>query len=67
MDIKKCNSKEIVSDYEELIKKAQKQPGINELITVYGNYQSVIKKSNEYLMGVMPRSVITTNNQSTYR
>lgn len=53
-------------DYEELIKKAQEQPGIKELMMVYGDYESLIQQSHEYLMGMMPRSIISSNNNSSY-
>lgn len=53
-------------DYKELIQKAQEQPGIKELMLVYGNYESMIQQSHEYLMGMMPRSIISSNNNSSY-
>lgn len=42
------------AELDELIKKAQKEPGIVELSKVYGNYEELLKKSSEYLAGVCP-------------
>ncbi|MDD2665894.1 MAG: hypothetical protein PHD13_00050 [Methanocellales archaeon] len=53
-------------DYKELIKRAQEQPGIKELMIVYGDYESMIQQSHEYLMGMMPLPIISSNNNSSY-
>ena len=58
--------KKIELEYEELIKKSQEQPGIKELMIVYGNYENMLQQSHEYLMGMMPRSIISSNNNSSY-
>ena len=57
---------EVKSDYEELMKRAQEQPGIEELVVVYGGYENMIQQSHEYLMGMMPRFIISSDNRSDY-
>jgi hypothetical protein len=41
--------KSIKSDYQNIIKRAKKQPGLNELMTVYGQYDDLLTQSQEYL------------------
>jgi hypothetical protein len=53
-------------EYDELIKKAQEQPGIKELMLVYGDYERMMRQSHEYLMVMVPRSIISSNNNSSY-
>lgn len=53
------------SELDELIKKAQKEPGIVDLLAVYGQYGEVIKKSNEYLAGTRPKTIISTTAGTT--
>ncbi len=43
-----------------LIKKAQEEPGIVDLLAVYGQYGEVLKKSQEYLAGTKPKTFVTT-------
>lgn len=43
-----------------LIKKAQEEPGIVDLLVVYGQYREVLKKSQEYLAGAEPKTFVTT-------
>ena len=51
-------------DYEELIRRAKEQPGVAELIKVYGDYDLLLKQTNEYLSGGQPTVVISTSSTS---
>ncbi len=48
------------SELDELIKKAQKEPGIADLLAVYGQHKEVLEKSCEYLAGVRPKAIVST-------
>ncbi len=48
------------SELDELIKKAQAEPGIVDLLAVYGQYGEVMEKSREYLVGMKPKIIIST-------
>ncbi len=41
--------KSLDQEYEEIIKQAQKQPGMAELMKVYGEYDEYLIKSQAYL------------------
>lgn len=43
------NKKSLKSDYQNMMKQAKKQPGLNELMTVYGQYDELITQSQAYL------------------
>ena len=45
----RSDKKSIKSDYKNIIKRANKQPGLNELMTVYGQYDDLLTQSQEYL------------------
>ena len=48
---KKNQSKKIKisNDYEKIMKRAQKQPGLKDLMKVYGQYDQLKKQSQLYL------------------
>ncbi|MFZ2071915.1 MAG: hypothetical protein WAV32_10055 [Halobacteriota archaeon] len=50
---------------EELIKSAQEQPGIADLMFVYGQYDEMLQKSREYLEGVKPKVIISASSNSS--
>ncbi len=52
-------------DYEALVGNALKQPGIKELMEVYGQYEDLVRQTNEYLFNVTPRPEITSSNSTT--
>ncbi len=55
----------IESELDELIKSAQKQPGVADLMFVYGQYDEMMQKSREYLEGVRPKVVISDSSNSS--
>jgi len=55
----------IQKEQETLIKKAQQQPGVGELMIVYGHYDDLVRQSNRYLMEFLPKSTISTSNKSS--
>jgi hypothetical protein len=55
----------IRKEQEALIKQAQQQPGIGELMIVYGHYDDLVRQSNRYLMEFLPKSTISTSNKSS--
>jgi hypothetical protein len=48
------------SELNELIKKAQAEPGIVDLLAVYGQYGEVMEKSRKYLIGMEPKIIVST-------
>ena len=56
---------DLKKEYDELMKNAQAQPGIKELMSVYGKYENLIRQSHEYLMGTRPKEIISTTNNTT--
>lgn len=52
-------------ELDELIKKAQKEPGIVDLLAVYGQYGEVLEKSREYLAGMEPKTIVSTTAESS--
>ena len=51
-------------EIDELIKSAQKQPGIADLMYVYGEYAEMMEKSREYLEGIIPKVIISGTSDS---
>ena len=54
----KMSERKIKVELDELIKSAQQQPGIADLMFVYGQYDEMLRKSSEYLEGVKPKVII---------
>jgi len=54
---------DVQREAEELIRKAQAQPGITELMRAYGRYDEVMEQSRAYVEGSKPltRSTVSTN------
>jgi len=61
----KMSERKIKLELEELIKSAQQQPGIADLMFVYGQYDEMLQKSREYLEGVKPKVIISTSSNSS--
>jgi hypothetical protein len=55
----------IESELDELIKSAQKQPGVADLMFVYGQHDEMMQKSREYLEGVRPKVIISASSNSS--
>lgn len=55
----------MANEFNDIIKKAQEQPGIVELMQVYGNYESLVKQTNAYLGNTRPKIIISTTNSSS--
>lgn len=55
----------VTLELDELIKSAQKQPGVADLILVYGKYDEMMQKSREYLEGVRPKVIISASSNSS--
>ncbi len=64
-DGEKMNDKMIFQEYDEIIKRAQGQPGIAELMQVYDQYDLLLRQSHEYLSSTRPKTVIATTNSSS--
>ena len=60
-------AEEIAEELEKLIREAAKQPGISELMAIYGQYDEYLKQSSEYLAGIRARDIITTSNSPILR
>ena len=61
----KMDKKKIKLELDELIESAQQQPGIADLMFVYGQYDEMLQKSREYLEGVKPKVIISTSSNSS--
>ncbi len=55
----------ITEEYNEIIKRAQEQPGIADLMQVYGHYEELLKQSYEYLANISPKIIISTTNTTS--
>lgn len=53
------------TEVEELIRKAQAQPGITELMRVYGRYGEMMEQTRIYVEGNKPFARSITRTQST--
>jgi len=61
----KMSERKIKLELDVLIKSAQQQPGIADLMFVYGQYDEMMQKSREYLEGVRPKVVILDSSNSS--
>lgn len=61
----KMSERKIKVELDELIKSAQQQPGIADLMFVYGQYDEMLRKSAEYLEGVKPKVIISASSNSS--
>jgi len=61
----KMSERKIKVELDELIKSAQQQPGIADLMFVYGQYDEMLQKSREYLEGVKPKVIISASSNSS--
>jgi hypothetical protein len=56
--------KTLADQYADLIKEAQKQPGIVELSKAYGYYDLLMKQSSLYFKSIRPKFVIINSTNS---
>ena len=56
---------DLSKEYQELVKKAQQQPGVVELMKVYEQYDELLKRSYEYLSGANPKTIISTTDTTS--
>ncbi|RLF69029.1 MAG: hypothetical protein DRN57_02185 [Thermoplasmata archaeon] len=57
---------ELDQDYREMVNRFSKQPGLNDLLELYGQYDIVVRRSNIYLRGTLRKVKNTANNESSY-
>ena len=57
-------AKSVVSDYEDMMKLLQKQPGIDNLMKTYGRYNNIIRNANSYYASIRPKSIISSSNST---
>ena len=63
---KAANPSPVPEDYAELARKAEEQqPGINELLELYGQFQEAFKQSQEYLQLVHETFISSTSSTSS--
>jgi len=55
----------MAAEYDEVVKKAQQQPGIAELMKAYGRYDELVKRANAYLSRPGTKVIISTSNSSS--
>ena len=56
---------EVSADFAALESEAQKQPGLVELLSVYGGYEAAVKRADEYLSLLNPPKQHATTNATT--
>lgn len=52
------------SDYEELIRRAQEQPGVAELMEAYGKYAEAMSSLEEYFYAMRPKAISSTTDRT---
>lgn len=57
---------ELDEEYNDLLNKSKEQPGVKDLMELYGQYDKVIQRSRIYLQGNMRKVISSSNNESTY-
>lgn len=60
-----AEEEELSLELKDLINRAQKQPGIAELMSVYGQANELMQISNRYLEGLKPKSAVWATSNST--
>lgn len=55
---------ELQGELEKIIKQAQKQPGIKELMDVYGQYEEVLVQCQTYLSENLPKPITFNSNHT---
>jgi hypothetical protein len=55
---------QVQQDYESLERRAGEQPGLEDLLKVYGGYEEVAKAALSYLNAAAPAYVIINSNSS---
>jgi hypothetical protein len=53
------------TEHQDLIKQAQKQPGIKELMEAYGYYDRIAKQSAEYFARTRQKVIVSVSNSSS--
>lgn len=52
-------------EYEALVRNALKQPGIKEIMELYGQYDLLMQQTIEYLSVTTPKPTIVSGNTSS--
>lgn len=65
MKNKTRSKKSLSEEYQEIIKRAQQEPGIKELSKAYGRYDQIAKRSHEYFATIRRKSVIFNTTSSS--
>lgn len=55
----------ITREYKAIEKRAQKQPGLVELLKAYGEYENVAKAAASYLDATSLSPIVTNSNSSS--
>lgn len=51
-------------EIKQMIKHAQEQPGVAELMEAYGRYDEYIKQADAYLASLRPKDIISTTDST---
>ncbi len=49
-----------VAEYDKLLRQAQKQPGLVEVVKVYGKHDALLEQSRRYLENATPSEYFLT-------
>lgn len=52
------------NEVSKILEQAMAQPGINEIMQVYGNWQKINKAIEPYMSALAPRRIVTISNRS---
>ena len=55
-----------VEEYEVLLRGALKQPGVKELMEVYGQYEELVRQINDYRKAFAPRLAVWTSDRTDW-
>ena len=65
MKNKTRSEKSLSEEYQEIIRRAQQEPGIKELSKAYGRYDQIARRSQEYFTNMRRKSVIFNTTSSS--
>lgn len=62
---KSPKSTSAADEYQSLMKKALKQPGVKETMKVYGQYEQLVAESHRYLGLIQPKEAFSVSTSTS--
>lgn len=63
--VDRSSKKSLKTDYQEIMKQAKKQPGLPELMKVYGQYDELLTQSQVYLGFIQTTETFSVSTSSS--